>query len=131
MSRDQGKYIRLVDQDDSTARVAILKGQEPAVYAALTMLAKTITRDSFNLHAFLDHCDAVAEDSGMPDWAKEIGRHIMIEVIAIFGDMGFIDSKTLIEHGIIAKGQRFDHMHCFVEDTINAETINVREKDLK
>jgi len=67
MSRDQGKYIRLVDQDDSTARVAIRKGQEPAVYAALTVLSKAITHDSFNLHGYLDHCDSVAEGSGMPE----------------------------------------------------------------
>ena len=130
MSRDQGNYIRLVDQDNSTARVAILKSQERAVYAALTVLSKAITRDSFNLHGFLDGCEGVAEGSGMPEWAKQIGRDIMIEVIAIFGGMDFIDGKILMEHGVIARGIRYDHMHGFVEDTINAETILIKQKDL-
>ena len=130
MSRDEGKYIRLVDNNGTEARVAILKCQEPAVYAALTVLSKAIERDSFNLHAFLDGCEGVAENSSMPDWAKQIGRDIMIEVIAIFGGMDFIDGKILIEHGVVARGERYDQMHCFVQDTINADTIIIRQKDL-
>lgn len=130
MSRDEGKYIRLVDQNDNTARVAILKCQESAVYAALSLLAKAIERDSFNLRVFLEGCNSVAANQSMPDFAKEIGHDIMIEVIAIFGGMDFIDGKILMEHGVVARGERYDHMHAFVQDTIAAETIIIRQKDL-
>ncbi len=129
-SQTQGTYIRLVQHTDGNFHVAIKKTQEGAVYCALKLLHNRIRRGSFNFRGFLDGCLKAARDANQPQYAQEIGHEIMIEIVSIYGGMDFIDGEILMKKGVICKGIRFHKMDRFVKDTIEGDTITVREEDL-